>query len=225
MFEKYLTDYYKSAIGVKEICEKEGCVATTFNRWLKSAGYLPRQKWLKLIDTGNAELDKNLKDRYSSMVNRCKGGYTDHYGHYNGKEYVPVYEWVEFCNANKEQLLKMWDVYLKNGRSRKYSVSVDRINDDDGYVVGNMQFVTHGFNSWKRNISPLRVEHDGKVDYFMTREEASRYYGLRKQTIGEIMYGMPYHMKGYEVEKSTLLDVLNAKKVETLEEYYEKFIA
>ena len=225
MFEKYLIDYYKSKISVKEICEKEGCVPTTFNRWLKNNGYLPRQNWLKLIDTGNEELNKNLKDRYSSMVNRCKGGYTDHYGHYNGKEYVTVYEWVEYCNANKVRLLRLWDAYITNSRSRKYSVSVDRINDEHGYLVENMQFVTHGFNSWKRNVTPLKVEHNGVANYFMTREEASRYYGLRKQTIGEILSGMPYHMKGYDVSESNSDDVMKAKKVKTLEEYYENFIA
>lgn len=224
MFESYLDDYYKSKIGVKEMCDLVGSSPTTFRRWLKKNNLTPRQKYLKLIDTGDEGLDQTLKDRYSSIVNRCNGKTTDYYGKYKGKPYIPVYEWVEFCNDHKEKLLAMWEVYEKNSRDMRYSISVDRIDDEDGYTKENTQFVTHGFNSWKRNIFPIKVAHDNETNFFLTREDASLFYGLRKQAIGEIYNKTPYHIKGYNVEKSTVEEVLDNNNLKTLEEYYSNLL-
>lgn len=223
MFENYLDDYYKSKKGVTEICNLVGSSPTTFRRWLKKNNLTPRQKYLKQIDTGNDSLNEVLKDRYSSIINRCNGKTTDYYGKYKGKPYMPVYEWVEFCNQNKEKLLKMWEIFLEKGKgNRKYSISVDRINDDGGYTKENTQFVTHGFNSWKRSVFPIKVTHKNKTNYFLTKEEASLFYGLRRQAVGEVYNQSQHHTKGYEVKESRIGKVLNEHGVESLEEYYNK---
>jgi hypothetical protein len=185
MFKQYLDDYYKSKINVKEICKLTDSSPTSFRRYLKKNGLVPRQEYLKRIDTGIDKLNQTLRDRYSSIVNRCNGKTTDHYGHYKGKPYMPVYEWVEFCNQNKELLVAMWSVYEINNRSSKYAVSVDRHNNNSGYTKDNIQFVTHGFNSWKRILNPVKVCYQEETNYFMSCEEASQHYGLRRQTIGE----------------------------------------
>lgn len=225
MFEKYLDDYYKSKMGVTEICNLVGSSPSTFRRWLKKNNLTPRQKYLKQIDTGNDDLNQVLKDRYSSIINRCNGKTTDYYGKYKGKPYMPVYEWVEFCNKNKEKLLEMWKVFEENNQeNRRYSISVDRIDDFDGYTKNNTQFVTHGFNSWKRSVFPIKVTHKDKTDYFLSREEASLFYGLRKQSIGEVYNKSKYHVKGYDVVDSTLNEVLKNNSVETLEEYYNELL-
>lgn len=225
MFSGHLDDYYKSKIGVKEMCDMVGSSPTTFRRWLKRKGLTPRQKHLNLIDTGDEELNQTLKDRYSSIINRCNGKTTDYYGKYNGLPYMPVYEWVDFCNANREKLLKMWKVFKDNaGSGRRYSISVDRINDSDGYTWENTQFVTHGFNSWKRSIRPIKVTHKNETDYFFTQEEASLFYGLRKQAIGEVYNKTPYHLKGYEVVDSTVEEVLKNNSFNSLEEYYNHLL-
>ena len=44
MFTKYLGDYYKFKITVKEISKKESVTQSTFHRWLKKESLLPRQK-------------------------------------------------------------------------------------------------------------------------------------------------------------------------------------
>lgn len=221
MFEKYLDDYYKSKIGVKEICKLVDSSPTTFRRWLKKNNLTPRQEYLKFIDTGIEGLNQTLRDRYSSIVNRCNGGTTDYYGHYAGKDYMPVYEWVDFCNKYKEQLREMWNVYLNYNKSSKYAISVDRINTENGYTKDNMQFVTHGFNSWRRTVNPIRVTHENKVSYFMSCEEASCFYGLRRQAIGECLSKKPYCIKGYDVTETTISDVLDSKSLNNLSEYYE----
>lgn len=222
MFEEQLEDYYKNK-SVKEICKNLGISQTTFNRKLRENKIPNRRSFLRLIDTGDAELNQTLKTKYLSIVNRCNGKSTDKYGHYNGMDYVKVYEWVEFCNDNKERLLQMWDVYKTSGKL-KYAISVDRIADSKGYLIGNMQFVFHGFNSWKKSLNPISVLHDGKIDYFMGFEEASRHYGLRSQSIGEAYAQTKYRLKGYDVKKVGYKDVLSHRGVSALIDYYEKYI-
>ncbi len=220
MFEKYLDDYYKSKIGVREICNAVGREPSTFRRYLKRNGLLNRSDWYSKIDTGIEELDQTLKTRYCSMVNRCKGKSTDYYGHYAGKDYMTICEWADFCNSNKDRLITLWNEYVLHGRNNKYSVSIDRFNNDHGYLLDNIQFVSHGFNSWKRSIRPIVVTHEGKTDYFMTCEEASAYYWLRKQTIGECLNGFRYCIKGYLVSYSTIEEVLTMQGINDLQGYY-----
>lgn len=222
MFDKCLDDYYKNK-SVKEICLKLGISQTTFNRKLREQNIPNRRSFLRLIDTGNADLNQTLKTKYMSIVNRCNGKSTDKYGHYNGMDYVKVYEWVEFCNDNKALLLNMWKIYKSSGKL-KNAISVDRIDDSEGYLIGNMQFVFHGFNSWKRSVNPISVLHDGKTDYFMGFEEASRHYGLRSQSIGEAYAKTKYRLRGYDVKKIELQTVLNHRGASALKDYYEKYI-
>lgn len=220
MFEKYLDDYYKSKLNVKEICNIVGSSPTTFRRWLKRNDLLPRQEYLKFINTGIEGLNQTLKDRYSSIINRCNGKTTDYYGRYKGKPYMPIYEWVDFCNEHKEVLVDMWNVYLKNNRSSKYAVSVDRLGNEGGYTKDNIQFVTHGFNSWKRVVNPISVTHESETNYFMTYEEASIHYGLRRQAIGEVLKGVNSYVEGFEVARSTIGAVLKHNNIKSIEEYY-----
>lgn len=224
MFSEYLDDYYKSKIGVKEICDIIGSSPTTFRRWLKRNDLIPRQKYMEQIDTGVEELNQVLKQRYSSIVNRCNGKTTDYYGKYKGKPYIPVYEWVKFCNNHKEKLLEMWEVYEVNDRDMRYSISIDRIDNDKGYTLENIQFTTHGFNSWKRNLNPVRVTHEGEVEYFMTCEDASRHYGLRRQAMGEILAEKAYHNSAYEVSPITVSEVLTANQMTSEQDYYQQLL-
>lgn len=224
MFEKYLDDYYKSKIGVKKICNEVGVVTSTFNRYLKKNKLRTRTKCFGSINTGVIELNETLKKRYSSIVNRCNGKSTDYYGHYNGKEYMPIYEWADYCNENKELLKQMWESYTEHKRANKYAISIDRIDDKLGYTKENIQFVIQGFNSWKRNIRPIKVTYNDKSNYFLTCEEASYHYGLRRQAIGECLNGAIHHVAGYKVDKSTIKEVLQNRNIDSLEEYYNALL-
>lgn len=222
VFSEYMEDYYRSKIGVKEICKLAGSSPTTFRRWMKKENLTPRQTYFKNINTGIISLDQVLKDRYSSIVNRCNGKTTDYYGKYKGLPYMTIYEWVEFCHDNKEKLLKMWGVFIENRDcGSKYSISVDRIDEADGYTKENIQFVTHGFNSWKRSVFPIKVTYLGKINYFLTREDASNFYGLRKQAIGEVYNKRKYALEGYEVEDTSIDTVLKKNGMRDLSDYYQ----
>ena len=220
MFEKYLVDYYTKRIGATEICEIEGVPVHFFHLYLSKNNLPSRFIVLNGIDTGDKALDKTLKIKYSSMSNRCRGKATDKYGHYNGLAYMSVFEWRDFCNSNKGILLEMWCNYIDRGKKLKYAISIDRIDERKGYIIDNVQFRINGFNSWKRNLFPVKVTHNNVEMFFMSSEEASRYYGLRRQDIGECLNKAKYHIKGYEVESSDVERVLMETNIKTLEEYY-----
>ena len=225
MFNKYLSDYYGFRIDVNEIAEAEHVTTPTFHRWLKRNGHTPRQKWFSKIETGQPELDKVLHTRYIYMLKRCKYKQNDRYDRYKELAYLSVIEYVSFCNDNKNNILAIWEKYVTGGRKPKDALSLDRVDNESGYVLGNIEFVSHGYNSWKRNLFPVKVTHKSESDYFFSREEASRFYGLRKQTIGEIFSRMPHHLKGYDVSAATANEVVEHRGVKTLNEYYEKYIS
>ena len=208
MFGKYLDDYYKGKKRVGEICQIVNLHPSTFNRYLKKNGLLTKTQWYARIDTGIKELDKTLKVKYCSIINRCNGKSTDYYGKYKDKEYPTICEWADYCNQNKGLLIEMWNAFIQKGKIKKYAISIDRLDNNLGYVEGNVNFVTHGFNSWKRNLNPISVKHKDENKYFMMCEEASAYYGLRRQTIGECLNKSKYCMKGYYVEYSNIEVVL-----------------
>lgn len=221
MFKKYLGDYYTFKISVKEMVEKEGVTPSTFNRWLRRNGYTSRQKWFSKINTGVHELDDVLHSRYIYLLKRCKYKRNDRYKNYKTMSYMPVYEFVQFCNENKITVKKLWNDYIKSGRKPKCAISLDRINNDVGYNLNNVEFVTHGFNSWKRSIFPIKVTHKNKVNYFLSKKDASLFYGLRHQAIGEVYNNSEYHVKGYVAEESTIDEVLSERRFSTLFEYYQ----
>jgi len=221
MFNKYLGDYYTFKASPKEICEIEDKATSTFNRWLKRNGLITRQQWLGAIDTGISELDKALSNRYLFMLKRCKYKRNDRYENYKTMEYMSIIDYVNFCHKNKGTVLRLWNDYTKNDRNQKYAISIDRVDNEKGYVDSNVEFVIHGFNSWKRSAFPINVEHKGTSNYFLTREDASLFYGLRRQSIGEIYNDKPYHIKGYKVSDSTIEEVLKQNGTKSLFEYYQ----
>ncbi len=227
MINKYYEDYYRGRIQGKAICKKEGISYYQLEKILKKYNLKTYVSTFNDINTGIKELDRVLKKKYSSVVNRCNGGSSDHYDKYKDMEYLTIMEWVKFCNDSKELLTDMWKEYLQSNKDNKYNISVDRIDNKKGYTVDNIEFVTHGFNSWKRNLKrPIKVKliSGNKWKYFMTCEEGSKYYGLRPQTLGEILRNVKYHNKDYEVIETTIDEVLRNTKTSSIMEYYERFI-
>lgn len=223
---KYLDDFYHLKISQKDIMERENISRNDLRKDIKNAGILTPQQWRGKINTGIKELDKKLNEIYSGIATRCNGNTNDKYKLkvYDGLDYLSIIEWVEFCNNRKDKLLTIWRNYLDNNKEAKYMISIDRIDSDKGYILDNIQFVSFGFNSWKRNINPLRVcKENGEWKYFMSGEEGSKYYNLRRQSIGDLLRGQYREISNaYKVEKSTVKEVLLQNNISTLEDYYNK---
>lgn len=225
---KYLDDFYHLKISQKDIMERENISRNDLRKDIKNAGILTPQQWRGKINTGIKELDKKLNEIYSGIATRCNGNTNDKYKLkvYDGLDYLSIIEWVEFCNNSKDKLLTIWRNYLDNNKEAKYMISIDRIDNDKGYILDNIQFVSFGFNSWKRNINPLRVcKGSNEWEYFMSGEEASKYYNIRRQSIGDLLRGQHREISNvYKVEESTTKEVLFHNNIQSLEEYYNKQI-
>lgn len=218
MIENHLKDYYSLKISLKEICEKEGINQSTFYRYLKENNLLSRRGYYGLIALDDDELNTKIKDKYAGIVKRCNGRHDS--GNYNGKEYMAVYDWVFFCNENKQLLKEMWDNFLKQNRSNKYRISIDRIDNEKGYTRDNVEFVEQGYNSWKRNIRPVEVESEGKHYYFMSCEEASKSFNLKRHYMGQLL-NCKIIDKNYNVENSSIAKVLEENGFKDVKEYYK----
>lgn len=228
MIEKYLEDYYKGKINKDELSRELGLSSYKMDSLLKSKGLLTFNKHLDKLNFKNEQLKKILVGKYQGIRARCSGKQMNRYQHvYNGLEYLNVIDWVAFCNDNSRMLNSMWEEYVSENKNIKYAISIDRVNNDEGYLVNNMQFITHGCNSWKRSIDrPIRAKLVGCKEwkYFMSCAEGCRFYNLRDKDFGEILNNNMYHNNYYSVQHSTIEDVLRENKCKTIEEYYNKFI-
>lgn len=216
--------YLHYEINPKEICQKYNISKSTFYKYLKENGYKTRSGYYSEINTGYERLNYRLKQKYSGIVKKCQ---QKHYegNNYKDLEYLKLDEWVEFCNKNKKRLIKLWKRYINNEEDRRLTVSIDRIDSKKGYIPSNMRFVSYGYNSWRRNIRPVKIKFEDKWYYFMSAEEGSRYFDVRRQSIGDLLRGKYRKIsEEYQVEESSIEKVLANSKVENEEDYYYKYI-
>ena len=223
MIDDYLDDYYRSKIGTTDIEKELGISSNVFYRLLKERDLMPRGRYFKDIDTGISELDKTLRVKYNDIVQRSRGRKGHAYKN-NAKSdnYITIIEWAEIINENKEQLLQMWKEYIESGKSLKEAISIDRIDTNKPYYKENIAFEKNAFNAWKRNLRPLKVIFDDKENYFLSAEEASRFYGVRRQSIGDTLRGVKLYGGKYEVLNSTVEQVLSFHNISNLHDYYYK---
>ena len=220
MIEKYYNDYYRGKIKLKDIFKLENTNKYYIKKELKNKGLKTYISYYNNIDFGNEELNNKLKKKYSSIVNRCNGGVSDKYNHYNGMDYMNILEWISFLNDNKNLILELWKSYIENNSEIKYSLSIDRIDNTKGYTKNNIQITTHGFNSWKRGIKPIKVSSEEKIWYFMSCEEASRYFGLHGKYFRLILNNKKESNK-YRIYRVKQKCVLDYYKIDDLQSYYK----
>lgn len=87
---------------------------------------------------------------YNNMNRRVRGYVKKHI--YEGLGILnrdSFYEW----SINNEHFNKLYDNWVKSEYDRKLSPSIDRINSNDGYTLGNIRWITHSENSRLGSIS------------------------------------------------------------------------
>ncbi len=223
MIIKYLDDYYRRKLTVRDICRLEGISHPLFYAKLREVGEKPFREHYKDIDVGAAEVNEKLKVIYNGIIQRCNGKEDTPAG-YHGLDYMDIKTWVKFCNDNKHTIVSLWARYVKSGKKYKYTISIDREDESKGYVLGNVSFAPLGFNAWKRNIRPIEVQKDGTVDYFMSCEEGSRKLGVSHSYVGAFLLGV-YSKETFIVKEVSTEKVLSQKSVNDVSEYYQRFIA
>ena len=225
MFDNLLKDYYKTKIGVSEICKTANITHNQFYKELRKRNMKSVSGYYASINTGDEELNIRLRRKYNNIANRCKGLGSHKGNTHDGLDYITINEWVDFCNTHKEKLVKMWKKYKDSECDARLLPSIDRIDNNAGYCPENMEFVPYGYNAWRRNVKPVKVTKDGVTNYFLFSEEASKHYGLRRQTIGDLLRGV-YRIagEGFTVEPSDVETVLAKRGYTSLEQYYHDHI-
>lgn len=100
--------------------------------------------------------------RYSHMLARQEGRSTN-YSNSVGKPILSKEEFYEWC-MEMEQLDAFLTLYIEWAAAEfplHLAPSVDRIDSDKGYVLGNLQWLSFSDNCQKNNINP--IDHSKEV--------------------------------------------------------------
>lgn len=93
-----------------------------------------------------------LMRMYRNMKSRVSGIQSAKYHLYVNKELLSKEDFYSWAKTNKE-FDSLFEVYEQNNYQMKLAPSIDRIDSSKGYVIGNIQFITHSQNSRKGSIS------------------------------------------------------------------------
>jgi hypothetical protein len=111
--------------------------------WCKSCDIKRGRKYYR--NTKNSKHQYILKT-YERMSNRVKGHHKNKRHLYLG---LPICSREEFYSwaMNHETFHKLWDEWKKAGMPMRLTPSIDRIIPESGYVLYNMDWLTHSENS------------------------------------------------------------------------------
>lgn len=83
---------------------------------------------------------------YRNMKSRVSGVQKKKSHLYEGKELIDKERFYEWAHA-QDDFHRLYDDWVASGFDRKLAPTVDRIDPALGYIIGNMQWLTHSENS------------------------------------------------------------------------------
>lgn len=92
----------------------------------------------------------------------------------------------EFINRfiNDEQFLKLYKEWQVSGFKRIKCPSIDRIDNEKGYTLNNIEFIKHGINSGKDAEIPVKLYKHGKhIKDFKSIKDCALYLGKLYATV------------------------------------------
>lgn len=117
-----------------------------------------KRKWeSRESDSRSYEKTKKgfLMRKYRNMKSRILGIQKKKFHLYEGKSLIEkelFYRWAE----SSPQFHALFEEWEKSGYDRKLSPSVDRIDSEKGYIMGNLEWITHSENSRRGALSDKR---------------------------------------------------------------------
>jgi len=219
--EQLIKMYWQQGLTLEKIADKLNCPYHKIYRLFRVKYQIDTHKSIwKELQIKDKKLRYCLNNKYNNMRRRVSGEY-DRYYIYNGKSLLNELEFVDFCNDNRQKILNLWQCYLDSGKQLKYAVSIDRINNRKGYTKDNLQFVTHGFNSWKDELNPVKITKDNQSYYFSSAEDASRFFDCRADDFREVLRNERYNRQEVSIQTISIAKLLKECKCGTLQEYYD----
>lgn len=90
--------------------------------------------------------------KYRNMLSRIKGIQKTKIHLYQDKQILSKNDFYVWAKSNSN-FMKLWQNYMKFGRKMGLAPSIERINPKLGYVLENMEWITHSENSRRGAIS------------------------------------------------------------------------
>lgn len=118
---------------------------------------------------------------YSEMSRRCKT-FDPLRPRYKGLSICSREEFIDKF-VNNKQFIKLFKNWQKNGFKRKYAPSIDRIDNNLGYTLENLQFIQqnqNGKKDWQYNI---KVSYKDEEYYFDSQKDAAEFFGVAPSVI------------------------------------------
>lgn len=148
-----------------------------------------------------------LRTRYTELKQRCINPNKSYSKYYFGLEYCSL---KEFLDKFKKDInfLKLFKQWQKTNFKYKLCPSIDRIDNSKGYLINNLQFITHSENSTKDQ-KTLKIEVYNKSGEFISEHaslnDAVRYYNVQQSNAWKVVYGYRKHTKGFifKIKKDT----------------------
>lgn len=85
-------------------------------------------------------ISRIFQHRYNSLVARAKR---------KSREYLSDNEYTEWINNNLDDFNRLYSNWNNNNFTRNLAPSIDRIDNNIGYIPSNMRWITQGDNSRK----------------------------------------------------------------------------
>ena len=147
------TDEYKAMhkVSNKKYAEthKEQIKAKN-DRWNNSkaakeskSNYRSKHRKLLMTEFDIVRFAKNMYRHRAEITRKRKDSWV------TGDELISKEAFIEFCKDNKDEIRELWENWKANNYNRQLSPSLDRIDNNKGYVAGNLQFLTLRANQQK----------------------------------------------------------------------------
>jgi len=135
---------------------------------------------------------------YQALKNRCTNK-NDKY--YYGMKFCTKDEFISKFENDKE-FLKQFENWKKTGRNIINVPSIDRINNDKGYDIDNLQFITHSENCWKDRITTpvMVIKNQELIGIYASLNQAVIDLDVQQSNAWKVLHGEREQTQGYIFE-------------------------
>lgn len=177
---------------MKKTCE--GCKEV---KYIKAKGNC-QNCWHKYKRKYN--LNFFLRTRYTELVQRCKNPNNTTSKYYFGKTYCSKEDFLKLF-INNESVKILYKNWQDNNFLYTLCPSIDRIDNNNGYEINNIHFITHGENCRKDNETKISVHvFDRNGNYLSSRDclnGAVKFYKVQQSNAWKVLHGIRKHTCGY----------------------------